>query len=48
MKKINPVFAKVAGMMTRAAAKAIAPAIIEGLAITQKDTVPMILSIGAR
>ncbi|EPE29526.1 PLC-like phosphodiesterase [Glarea lozoyensis ATCC 20868] len=48
MKRINPVVAKIAGMMTREAAKAIAPAIIEGLAITQKDTVPMILSIGAR
>ncbi|CAG8972222.1 hypothetical protein HYALB_00011001 [Hymenoscyphus albidus] len=46
--KINPIFAKVAGMMTREAAKAIAPNIVKGLALTQKDTLPTILSIGVR
>jgi len=45
---INPVFAKIAGTMSHAAAKAMAPAIIAGLAITQKDTLSTILSIGAR
>ena len=45
---INPVFSKIVGTMSHAAAKAMAPAIIAGLAITQKDTLPSILSIGAR
>ncbi|RDL38949.1 Uncharacterized protein BP5553_03289 [Venustampulla echinocandica] len=48
MKSINSVFAKVAGMMTHSAVKALAPNIIAGLAITQKDTLQAILSIGAR
>jgi hypothetical protein len=48
MKNINPIFAKVAGSMSRSAAKAIAPEIIMGLAITQKDTLSDILTIGAR
>ncbi|KAG9243922.1 PLC-like phosphodiesterase [Calycina marina] len=46
--KINPVFSKVVGTMSHAAARAMAPAIISGLAITQKDTLPTILSTGAR
>jgi hypothetical protein len=48
MTTINPVFAKVAGMMSHEAVMHIAPNIIRGLAITQKDTLPTILSIGAR
>lgn len=45
---INPVFSKVVGTMSHAAAKAMAPAIISGLAITQKDTLTSILNTGAR
>jgi hypothetical protein len=45
---VDPIFAKIAGMMTHDAVLAIAPNIIRGLAITQKDTLPTILSIGAR
>lgn len=48
MKSIDPIFAKVAGMMTHSAVKALAPNIIAGLAITQKDTLQTLLSIGAR
>jgi len=48
MTKVSPVFAKVAGMMTHEAVKLIAPNIIRGLAITQKDTLSTILSLGAR
>ncbi|KAG9233218.1 PLC-like phosphodiesterase [Amylocarpus encephaloides] len=48
MRKINPVFAEVAGMMTHSAVKAIAPNIVKGLALTQKDTIAMMLSIGIR
>ncbi|CZS97131.1 uncharacterized protein RAG0_06267 [Rhynchosporium agropyri] len=45
---INPVFAKIANMMAHAAVMALAPDIVRGLAITQKDTLSTILSIGAR
>jgi hypothetical protein len=48
MEKISPVFAKIAGMMTHEAVQHIAPNIVRGLAITQKDTLPSILSLGAR
>src|SRR5271155_4529477 len=48
MTKISPIFAKVAGMMTHEAVELIAPNIIRGLAITQKDTLSTILSLGAR
>jgi hypothetical protein len=42
------VFAKVAAAVSHAAVKAMAPNIISGLAITQKDSLPTMLSIGAR
>ncbi|KAH7416703.1 PLC-like phosphodiesterase [Cadophora sp. MPI-SDFR-AT-0126] len=45
---IDPVFAKIANMMAHPAVMAIAPNIVRGLAITQKDTLPAILAIGAR
>jgi len=45
---INPVFAKLAGMMSHEAVLLIAPTIVRGLAITQKDTLATILSTGAR
>ena len=45
---VDPVFAKIADMMTHDAILAIAPNIIRGLAITQKDSLAAILSIGAR
>jgi hypothetical protein len=48
MKGISPAFAAIAGMMTHEAVMHIAPNIVRGLAITQKDTLPTILSIGAR
>lgn len=48
MKGISPVFAAIAGMMTHEAVMHIAPNIVRGLAITQKDTLPTVLSIGAR
>jgi len=48
MTSISPVFAKIAGMMTHEAVMHIAPNIVRGLAITQKDTLPTILSLGAR
>lgn len=48
MTTASPVFAKIAGMMTHEAVMAIAPNIVRGLAITQKDTLATILSIGAR
>jgi len=48
MTTINPVFAKIAGMMSHEAVMLIAPNIIRGLAITQKDTLTTILGIGAR
>jgi hypothetical protein len=48
MTSINTTFAKVAGMMSHDAVMLIAPNIIRGLAITQKDTLSTILSIGAR
>jgi hypothetical protein len=48
MTKISPIFAKVAGMMSHEAVELIAPNIIRGLAITQKDTLSTILSLGAR
>ena len=48
MTSLSPVFAKIAGMMTHEAVMHIAPNIVRGLAITQKDTLPTILSIGAR
>lgn len=48
MTSISPVFAKIAGMMTHEAVMHIAPNIVKGLAITQKDTLPIVLSLGAR
>jgi hypothetical protein len=48
LKTINPIFAKIVGGMTHEAVMGIAPNIIKGLAITQKDTLSTILSIGAR
>jgi hypothetical protein len=48
MTSISPVFAKIAGMMTHEAVMHIAPNIVRGLAITQKDTLPTIFGIGAR
>lgn len=45
---IDPVFAKIAGALSHDVVKAMAPNIISGLAITQKDTLPTMLSIGAR
>ncbi|KAK0118544.1 hypothetical protein ONS95_007432 [Cadophora gregata] len=45
---IDPVFAKIANMMAHPAVMAIAPNIVRGLAITQKDSLDAILSIGAR
>jgi hypothetical protein len=48
LKSINPVFAKVADMMSHEAVLLIAPTIIRGLAITQKDPLATILSTGAR
>jgi hypothetical protein len=48
MKSISPVFAAIAGMMTHEAVMHIAPNIVRGLAITQKDTLPTILALGAR
>lgn len=45
---IDPVFAKIANMMAHPAVMAIAPNIVRGLAITQKDSLETILSIGAR
>jgi len=46
--QLSPVFGKIAGMMSHDAVMAIAPNIVQGLAITQKDTLPTMLSIGAR
>ena len=46
--QLNPVFGKIAGMMSHDAVMHIAPSIVEGLAITQKDTLPTLLDIGAR
>jgi hypothetical protein len=46
--KINPIFAKITGTMAHDAVMAIAPNIIRGLAITQKDSLTTILGIGAR
>lgn len=48
MKSYSPVFAKIAGSMSHDAAMHLAPNIIRGLAITQKDTLSTMLSIGAR
>lgn len=45
---VDPVFAKVAAALSHSAVKAMAPNIIYGLAITQKDTLPTMLNIGAR
>ncbi|RDW66549.1 hypothetical protein BP6252_10184 [Coleophoma cylindrospora] len=46
--QISPVFGKIAGMMSHDAVMHLAPNIVRGLAITQKDTLPTILDIGAR
>lgn len=46
--KINPTFAEIAGKMSHDAVMAIAPNIVRGLAITQKDTLATILSLGCR
>jgi hypothetical protein len=45
---IEPTFAKVAATLSHEAVKAMAPNIIRGLAITQKDPLPTMLEIGAR
>lgn len=44
----SPTFAKIAHMMSHDAVMAIAPNIVRGLAITQKDTLSTMLAIGAR
>jgi hypothetical protein len=46
--EMNPIFAKIVGMVSHHAAMGIAPNIVRGLAITQKDTLVTMLSIGAR
>ncbi|RDW71674.1 hypothetical protein BP5796_07708 [Coleophoma crateriformis] len=46
--QLSPVFGKIAGMMSHDAVMHLAPNIVRGLAITQKDTLPTILEIGAR
>lgn len=46
--QINPTFSKIAGMMAHPAVMAMAPNIVKGLAITQKDNLATMLSIGAR
>lgn len=46
--QLSPTFAKIVGMVSHEAAMRIAPNIVRGLAITQKDTLPTMLSIGAR
>lgn len=43
-----PVFAKIASLLSHSAVMAIAPNIVRGLAITQKDTLTTMLNIGAR
>lgn len=48
MVQLSPVFGKIAAMMSHDAVMHIAPNIVQGLAITQKDTLSTILSIGAR
>ena len=48
MTTINPVFAKLAGTMSHEAVMLIAPNIVRGLAMTQKDSLAAVLSIGAR
>ncbi|KAL2064593.1 hypothetical protein VTL71DRAFT_3730 [Oculimacula yallundae] len=45
---IDATFAKIANMMAHGAVMAIAPNIVRGLAITQKDSISTILSIGVR
>ena len=45
---VEPVFAKVAGKLSHDVAKSMAPNIVSGLAITQKDSLMDILRIGAR
>jgi len=46
--QINPIFAKIVGNVSSAVARQIAPNIVSGLAITQKDTLETILRIGTR
>jgi hypothetical protein len=46
--QINPIFAKIVGMVSHEVAMRIAPNIVRGLAITQKDTISTMLAIGAR
>lgn len=46
--QINPIFAKIVGHLSHEAAMRLAPNIVRGLAITQKDTLTTMLSIGAR
>jgi len=48
LKSIEPTFAAVAAKLSNDAVKAMAPNIVRGLAITQKDTLPTMLEIGAR
>jgi hypothetical protein len=45
---VSPTFGKIAGTLTHKAVVLLAPNIIRGLAITQKDTLSTILSLGAR
>lgn len=46
--KNSPIFADIAGKMSHDAVMAIAPNIVRGLAITQKDTLNTILRLGCR
>lgn len=46
--QINAIFAKIIGHLSHEAAMRIAPNIVRGLAITQKDNLATMLSIGAR
>ncbi|KAF4631980.1 hypothetical protein G7Y89_g6158 [Cudoniella acicularis] len=48
LKNINPIVAKIVGPLSHSAAEALAPNIVRGLAITQKDALSTVLSIGAR
>lgn len=45
---VDPVFAKIVGKLSHAVAKQMAPNIVSGLAITQKDTLQTMLRIGTR
>ncbi|KAH8687903.1 PLC-like phosphodiesterase [Tricladium varicosporioides] len=48
LRKINPTVAKLVGNISHDAAQKLAPDIVRGLAITQKDTLDTMLALGAR